>query len=94
MIYVFLRICVCALCNGILASRVLVPTGTPYVNCTNTLWMSGDPNWVFPIGICGRGDKQIYPLGRIPTDNNYTKDSLFLNTTLRTSVVDLIKQNK
>ena len=53
--------------SGIPAFRVVGPTGIPSISPKCILWMSGDPNWVFPIGIRGNGAKQINPLGRLPT---------------------------
>ena len=62
-----LRICVCALYTIILAYCVVGLTGTPYGNRTGSRWMSGETNRVLPIGIHGKGGKQIYTLGRLPT---------------------------
>ena len=62
-----LSVCVCSLYTGIPLSRVVSPTDTKSVSSTGTRWIFGDPNWVFPIGIFGKGEEQIYPLGRFLT---------------------------
>ena len=67
VIYVVLRVFLYDLYSRITASRVVGPTGTPSGSCTGTLRMFDDPNWVSPIGICGKGDGRIYPLDRLPT---------------------------
>ena len=66
VIYVVLRVFLCDLYSGITASRVVGPTGTPSGSCTSTCRMFGDPNLVFTIGICGKGNERIHPLGRLP----------------------------
>ena len=62
VIYVVLLVCVFALCAGILDFRAVGSTGIPSVR-----FPSVDSHCVSPIGIHGKGDEQIYPLGIIPT---------------------------
>ena len=65
IIYVVLLVCVCSMYAVIPASHVIGPTGILSGSCPGTHQMSGEPNWVFPIGIYGKGAKRIYPLGRL-----------------------------
>ena len=65
---------VCDLCAVITASGVVGPTGIPNSPCTY-----GDPNWVFPIGICGEGSERIYLLVRLPTHPRRTLGDVVLS---------------